>query len=64
MHLRFWRRGNWIGVRENGEKEKVIAQIFWAITGSLGLVIVVVVIDLLFDLVGVNGVVDVRVDLE
>ena len=64
MHLRFWRRGNWIGVRENGEKEKVIAQIFWAITGSLGLVIVVVVIDLLFDLVGVNGVVDARVDLE
>ena len=64
MHLRFWLRGNWIGVREDGGKGKSNSPKNLGYYVGIGLVIVVAVIDLLFDVVGVNGIVDVRVDFE
>jgi hypothetical protein len=61
MHLRFWLRGNWIEVRERGKRNSPKNLGYYV---EIGLVIVVAVIDLLFDVVGVNGVVDVRIDFE
>lgn len=61
MRLRFWLQGNWIGVRARGKRNSPKNLGYYV---QIGLVIVIVVIDLLFDLVGINGVVYVRVDFE